>query len=74
MDFSPLGSSVHGTLSRQEHWSMLPFPSPGELSNPGIESTSLMYPALPGRFFSASERYLGSQMVAQMEATISYYS
>lgn len=37
MDFSPLGSSVYGTLSRQEHWSMLPFPSPGELSNPGIE-------------------------------------
>ena len=27
-DGSPPGSSVHGILSRQEHWSGLPFPSP----------------------------------------------
>ena len=32
---------------RQEHWSGLLFPSPGHLSNPGIEPTS---PALAGRF------------------------
>ena len=25
-------------FSRQEYWSGLPFPSPGDLSNPGIES------------------------------------
>jgi len=25
---------------RQEYWSGLPFPSPGDLSNPGIESKS----------------------------------
>ena len=24
-------------FSRQEHWSVLPFPSPGDLPNPGIE-------------------------------------
>ena len=24
-------------FSRQEYWSELPFPSPGDLSNPGIE-------------------------------------
>ncbi|KAM7234760.1 hypothetical protein CapIbe_013580, partial [Capra ibex] len=24
-------------LSRQEYWSGLPFPSPGDLPNPGIE-------------------------------------
>ena len=35
-------------FSRQEHWSGLPFPSPGDLSNPGIEPTS---PAFAGRFF-----------------------
>ena len=27
-------------FSRQEHWSGLPFPSPGDIPNPGIESTS----------------------------------
>ena len=27
-------------FSRQEYWSGLPFPSPGDLSNPGIESRS----------------------------------
>ena len=27
-------------LSRQEHWSGLPFPSPGQLPNPGIEPRS----------------------------------
>ena len=32
-------------FSRQEYWSGLPFPSPGDLSDPGIESTSVS-PAL----------------------------
>ena len=27
-------------FSRQEHWSELPFPSPGDLPNPGIEPRS----------------------------------
>ena len=27
-------------FSRQEHWSGLPFPSPGDLPNPGIEPSS----------------------------------
>ena len=34
---------------RQEHWSGLPFPPPGDLPNPGIKPLS---PALAGRFFS----------------------
>ena len=29
-------------FSRQEYWSDLPFPSPGDLPNPGIKPTSLM--------------------------------
>ena len=37
-------------FSRQEYWSGLPFPSPGDLSNPGVETES---PALAGRFFTA---------------------
>ena len=39
-------------LSRQEYWSRLPFPTQGYLSNPGIKSTSLVSPALAGRFFN----------------------
>ena len=35
-------------FSRQEYWSGLPFPSPGDLPGPGIEPMS---PALAGRFF-----------------------
>ena len=27
-------------FSRQEYWSVLPFPSPGDLSGPGIEARS----------------------------------
>ena len=39
-------------FSRQECWSGLPFPSPGDLPYPRIESESLMAPALAGRFFT----------------------
>ena len=39
-------------FSRQEYWSSLPFPSSGDLPNPGIEPTSLRSPALAGRFFT----------------------
>jgi len=28
-------------FSRQEYWSGLPFPSPGDLSDPGIEPRSI---------------------------------
>ena len=48
------GSSVHGILYRQEHWSELPCPPPGDLPNPGIEPESLMSPALAGVFFTIS--------------------
>ena len=40
--------------SRQEYWSELPFPTPGNLLDPGIELTSLMSTALVGRFFTTS--------------------
>ena len=41
-------------FSRQEDWSWLPFPSLGDLPNPGTEPTSLMSPALAGGFFTTS--------------------
>ena len=34
---APLSTGFSG----QEYWSRLPFPSPGDLSDPGIESISL---------------------------------
>ena len=37
-------------FSRQEYWSGLPFPPPGNLSDPGIESASPASPVLAGRF------------------------
>ena len=35
-------------FSRQEYWSGLPYPSPGDLPNPGIKPTSPTIPALAG--------------------------
>ena len=37
---------------RQEYWSRLPFPSPGDLPDPGIEPRSLASSVLACRFFS----------------------
>ena len=48
MDCSPPGSSVPG-IPRQAYWSRLPFPSPGDLPNPGIKP---VFPALAGGFFT----------------------
>ena len=39
MDCSPQDPLSLG-FSRQEYWSELPFPSPGDIPNPGIESGS----------------------------------
>ena len=36
-------------FSRQEYWSGLPFPSPGDLPNPGFKPTC---PTLAGGFFT----------------------
>ena len=39
-------------FSRQEYWSGLPFPTPGDFPNSGIEPTSLASPALVDGFFT----------------------
>ena len=53
MDCSQPGSSAIG-FSRQEYWSRLPFPSPGDLPDPGIEpAASPVSFALAGGFFTA---------------------
>ena len=52
----PMDCSSQAPLSlgfpRQEYWSELPLPSPGDLPDPGIETTSLVPPALAGKFFT----------------------
>ena len=41
-------------FSKQEYWSGLPFSSPADLPNLGIETVSLVVSALAGRFFITS--------------------
>ena len=41
-------------FSRQEYWSGLPWPLPGDLPDPGVESVSLRSAVLAGRFFTTS--------------------
>ena len=43
-------------FSRQENWTGLPFPPPGDLPNPGTEPKSLTSPALASRFFTTEPR------------------
>ena len=51
----PLDCSHQASVSmgfvRQECWSGLPFPPPGDLPNPGIKPESPVFPALACRFF-----------------------
>ena len=41
-------------FSRQEYWSGLPCPAPGDLPNTGIEPESGLSPALAGGYFTTS--------------------
>ena len=45
-------------FARQEYWSALPFPSPGDLPDPGIE---IRVPCLAGKFFTTEP--LGNQIL-----------
>ena len=59
--WDPMDCSTQTPLSmgfcRQEYWSGLPFPSPGDLPNSETELMSLRSPALAGRFFSTSTTF-----------------
>ena len=41
-------------FSRQEYWSMLSYPAPRDLHNPGMKPVSLVSPAVAGRFLNIS--------------------
>ena len=57
--FATLWTVVHQPplsmgFPRQEYWSGLSFPTPGDLADPGIKPRSPVSPALAGRFFTTS--------------------
>ena len=64
-------------FSRQEYWSGLPCPPPGNLPDPGTEPMSLLSTALAGKFFttSASSSYFqvvlteNNAIIRQLEQT-----
>ena len=45
-------ASLSMGFPRQEYWSGLSFPIPGDVPNPGIKPTSPASPALAGEFFT----------------------
>ena len=51
MDYSPLSWNFPG---KNGNWSGLPFPSPGNLPDPGIKPLSHVSPALAGGFFTTA--------------------
>ena len=58
-------------FSRQEYWSRLPFPPPGDLSDPRMEPTSLVSPALAGGVLTTSSTWEGCFHIATDWNTLS---
>ena len=52
MDYS-LPDPQYMEFSRHKHYSGLSFPTLGDLPHPGVETQTLVSPALAGRFFPA---------------------
>ena len=59
-------------FSRQNYWSRLPFPPPGDLPDPEIKPTSLASPELAGGFFflTAGATWEALQRTAYYESRI----
>ena len=77
MDGSSSGYPVHKFFQARileilEYWSRLPSSPPGDLPGPGIESTSLVFPALAGGFVMT--KTLGSPFVSLKIENNSYFS
>ena len=50
-------------FSRQDYWSGLPCPSPGDLPDPGMEFTSLASPALARGFFTTDATWEAPKII-----------
>ena len=64
-------------FSRQEYWSGLPCPPPGDLPDPGTEPTSFTSLALAGGFLAVSANWEALHEYTQkqiVEATLDEYS
>ena len=57
-------------FSREENWSGLPCPPPGDLSHLGIKPASLMSPSLIGRFFTTSTTWEGLHSLCKSEMIV----
>ena len=71
MDCSPQAPLSTG-FPREEYWSRLPFPPPGDLPDSGIEPASLIPPELEGEFFTTSttwEALVGFYMAAEKDVS-----
>ena len=71
MDCSPQAPLSMG-FPREEYWSRLPFPPPGDLPDSGIEPASLIPPELEGEFFTTSttwEALVGFYMAAEKDVS-----
>ena len=65
-------------FSRQEYWSGLPCPPPGDLLDLGIELESLLSPALAGEFFTTNATWEAHVTLEQVKSFLrlsflSYY-
>ena len=58
-------------FSRQEYWNGLPCPPPGDLPDPGIETTSLTPPALADGFFTNSATWEAQDVHSYGKAWVS---
>ena len=68
----PRGCSLPGSsvaFSRQEYWSGLPFPFPGDLPHPGVKPMS---PALAGGFFATEPLGKSYQLSECMLSSLSH--
>ena len=62
-------------FSRQEYWSGLSRPPPGDLPDPGmIESRSFISPALAGGFFTTSATNVFPAPILPINSNIGYLS
>ena len=59
--------------SRQEYWSGLPLPSPGDLPHPGIKPMSLMSPALAVRLFTTSDNVKSNLLLLAARCVLFFF-
>ena len=52
-------------VSRQEYWSGVPCPTPGDLPSPGIEPVFLMSPTLAGGLFTTNATWEAHEIVTR---------